>query len=165
MEKLNTPLGTISISIDDINIQYKAIKLENNQKVFPDIEGRYRIDVPYNTDNSEHIISCTVDNIIDSKVSHYFDSGEGFECETFHQGDTKLTIGIEYDDSCYHDDERVEDCEYDSVHLEDGIGYHILKTTKSNIFTFGIAWIDEFKDEDNLQTYFAADPTLYKDSH
>ena len=159
MKKLITPLGKISIYIDGISTEYKAVRLKNNPSVFPNLGGRYRIELNYVSDNLEHFIICVIDDIDPSKVKKYAESGEKLECQSFYKEDIKLSIGIECDTGYYDTGERVGSYDYDSVYLENGIGYHILPMTKSHKFIFGLAWIDECREEDEIQTWFGADPT------
>ncbi len=97
MKKLITPFGTILIYINDIEMEYQAIKLENNPVLFPDIDGRYKITVKYDSDNSEHFIYCMIDNMDCSKIQNGPESGERLECQTFYQDNMKLSKGIESD--------------------------------------------------------------------
>ncbi|MBS4537539.1 hypothetical protein GOQ27_03640 [Clostridium sp. D2Q-11] len=160
MRKLITPLGTLSIFFDDIEINYEAIRLGKNTKLFPNIEGRYKITVGYNSDNIRHKIHCIINNLDYSKVEQVVESGEGLECQSFYLDKIKLSIGIECDVGYFHTGERIGTYDYDSLYLENGMGYDILQDTKSQEFVFFIAWITESTDDTEVETWFAADPTM-----
>ncbi|MDD3174455.1 MAG: hypothetical protein PHF63_12495 [Herbinix sp.] len=160
MEKVMTPFGTISIYFNNTEITYQAIKLETNSVLFPNIDGRYKIVVHYESDILEHFIYCVIDNIDFSKVHSGHESGEGLECQAFYQENTKLSIGIECDTIYLASGERVSNYDYDSLYLKNGMGYHILPDTNSHEFTFGIAWINKCTDNNDVQTWYGADPTI-----
>lgn len=95
-----------------------------------------------------------------SKVKCYPESGERLECQAFYQGKVKLSIGIECDTGYFDTGERIGNYDYDSKYLENGIGYSILPTTESHELVFGIAWINVCTDENDVQTWYGADPTF-----
>lgn len=160
MGKLITPLGELLILVDGIEVRYNFIRLENNSSIFPNIAGRYKIELEYNSDYSEHQICCIIENIDSRKIDNYAESGERLECQSFYKEDIKLSIGIECDTGYYEIGERIGNYDYDSLYLENGICYHILETTKSHKLVFGIAWINESIEDNDIQTWFAADPTI-----
>lgn len=160
MGKLITPLGSIRIYDNDIEIEYKAIKLNNDSVLFPNINGRYKIEVEYESDNLPHLICCIIDAMDSDKTEFSSESGERLECQAFYQGNIKLSIGIECDTGYFNTGERIGNYDYDSIYLNNGIGYSILPTTKSHILIFGIAWINKCNDENDVQTWYGADPTI-----
>jgi hypothetical protein len=160
MNKLKTPLGSIKIYNDDTEIEYNAVKLDNDPAIFPNVDGRYRIAVEYESDNLTHLICCVIDNMDCSKVKCHPETGERLECQAFYQGRVKLSIGIECDTGYFNTGERISNYDYDSRYLENGIGYSILPITETNELVFGIAWINECTDENDVQTWYGADPTL-----
>ena len=160
MENLITPLGSVVIYIDDWQVKYSAIKLNNDSVLFPNIDYRYKIIIEYENDNLPHCICCAIEDIDYSKVKDYPESGERLECKAFYQDNVKLSIGIECDTGYFDTGERIGHYDYDSIYLDNGIGYNVLSTTKSHSFVFGIAWINECTDENDIQTWFAADPTI-----
>lgn len=161
MGKLITPLGSVTIYNNyNIEIEYNAIKLENDSALFPNINSRYKIAVEYESDNLSHLICCVIDDMDYSKTKCYPESGERLECQAFYQDTVKLSIGIECDTGYFDTGERIGNYDYDSIYLNNGIGYSILPSTKSHELIFGIAWISKCTDENDLQTWFGADPTL-----
>ncbi|NLK22139.1 MAG: hypothetical protein GX308_08735 [Epulopiscium sp.] len=159
MEKLITPLGVVAIYNNANKIKYKIVKLDCNSNIFPDIDGRYKIIVEYENDMFPQLIYCTLEGIDFSSIESYDESGEGLECKAFYQDDIKLSIGIAAD-TIYVDGKRISSYDYDSVNLHNGLGYHILPTTKSQKLIFGVAWIKGRNEANEVQTWYAADPTI-----
>lgn len=160
VEKLITPLGSVVIYKDDCKVKYSAIKLDNDSVLFPNIDGRYRIIIEYESDNLPHCICCVIEDLDHIKTNHYPESGERLECQAFYRDKVKLSIGIECDTGYFDTGERIGNYDYDSIYLDNGIGYNILSTTKSHVLVFGIAWINECTDENDVQTWYGADPTI-----
>lgn len=159
MGKLITPLGSVTIYDNDVEIEYNAIKLDNNIRLLSEINGRYKIVVEYESDNLSHLICCVICDMDCSQTKSYPESGERLECQAFYKDKIKLSIGIECDTGYLNTGERIGSYDYDSIYLDNGIGYSILPTTKSHKLIFGIAWINECTDENDVQTWFGADPT------
>ena len=160
MAKIETPLGQIQVFFDGQPIKYIGIKLENDVAVYPDVAGRFKIEIEYKSDLSNHSIYCKVDNL-DREVHGSPESGERLEANAFYIADKKLTVAAE-GDAYYIDNTRYSDYQYDYdvSYLDDGLQYDILPFTKSQIFVFGISWINSCTIENDHQTWFAADPTL-----
>ena len=106
-----------------------------------------------------HIIYCTLEGINFNVIESYNESGERLECKAFYQDDIKLSIGIEADTE-YIDGKRVSSYDYDGVNLHNGLGYHVFPITKSQKFVFGVAWINKYNETNEVQTWYAADPTI-----
>lgn len=159
MSKLKTPLGTIRVFDNNKEVEYTVAKLDVNPTIFPDLNGRFKIIVEYENDQLSHFISCTLDGIDYRKAKCEIEPGERLECKSIYQGNIKLSIGIECE-SCYLNGKRVSDYDYDSEYINNGIGYTIFPTTKSQTFIFGLAWIKEYNKTNEVQTWFGADPTI-----
>lgn len=158
--KLITPFGEIVILLDDKEYDYSFVKKENNEGLFPNVLGCYRIVVEYVPDGKEHEIKCIIPNM------KYFDrgpeSGECIECQAFYQDDMKLSICVECETGYLPDGSRWSDrYDYDASYLENGMSYLILNQTKEDKYIFGLSWIDNVVDnpERDVQTWFAADFT------
>lgn len=54
----------------------------------------------------------------------------------------------------------MEDYDYENDYLDNGVSYEIFDFTKTRQFFFAICWIDDYTDENELQTWFGADPTI-----
>ena len=69
---------------------------------------------------------------------------------------------MEGDAGYYSDGTRVSEVyDYDNDYMEDGVSYLILKETKTTKYVFGVAWIEKVTTENDVQTWFGADPTLF----
>ncbi len=50
--------------------------------------------------------------------------------------------------------------DYDNEYYSDGVSYIILESTHTSNYKFGIAWIENYEDANEVQTWFGADTTL-----
>lgn len=50
---------------------------------------------------------------------------------------------------------------YRNEYMEDGVLYLVMKETKTIKYVFGIAWIENVTTENDVQTWYGADPTLF----
>lgn len=159
--KLTSPLGEISFFIDDNEIEYsyKALK---SFECCPDINGRYIIEIAFMPDGKEHSISCVISN--SNKIAETdFESGEYLECQAFYSDNIKISIGLEGDNGYDPDTGRREsEFDFDVDYLNDGMAYSILPFTKTQKYLFGISWLSPYNEENDVQTWYAADPFYYK---
>lgn len=51
--------------------------------------------------------------------------------------------------------------DYDNGYMEESVLYLVMKETKTTMYVFGIAWIDNVTAENDVQTWYGADPTLF----
>lgn len=145
---LTTPLGDIEIYINDKKIEYVERNIRISDKLCPDIDGKF------------HVISCKIKDYISSKEDGV-ESGERLELKSFYRDNIKLSIGMEGDAGYYPDGTRASDVyDYDNDYMEDGVSYLILEETKTTRYVFGVAWIENVTAENDVQTWFGADPTL-----
>lgn len=158
--KLSTPFGEASIFIDDKEIEYNFVKLKPFKNC-PDIDGRYVIEIDFKPDGKEHKISCEISNI-DSNFETDFESGERLECRSFYSGNIKMSIGCEGDNWYDPDGTRDSLYDYDVDYLDNGMAYSILPFTKTEKYIFVLSWILSCNNENDVQTWFAADPFYYK---
>lgn len=169
MPALITPFGRVQVNIDGEEIEYSANEGKKIENLCPEITGRYQITIYFEPDGNEHEISCILPEI--EKVNREPESGERLELQSFYNSKRwKISIGLEGESGCFIDGKRVSDdydYDYDVEYLENGMSYLILKKTKTMRYVFGIAWIDDVGWDDadeecdrNIQTWFAADPTL-----
>ena len=91
---LITPLGDIEIYIDDKKIEYVERNIRISDKLCPDVDGRYSIEVNFIPDRKFHVISCKIKDYISSKEDG-IESGERLELKSFYRNNTKLSIGME----------------------------------------------------------------------
>ena len=161
LNMLTTPLGDIEIYIDDKKIEYVERNIRKPDKLCPDVDGRYCIEVNFLPDGKSHVISCKIKDYISSKEDG-IESGEQLELKSFYRHNTKLSIGMEGEAGCYPDGTRASDVyDYDNDYMDDGVSYLILEETKTTRYVFGVAWIENVTAENDVQTWFGADPTLF----
>lgn len=145
---LNTPLGEIEIYIDGIAVAYKEHPLSFD-RTCPDLSGRYKIVIDFVPDGAQHCIACLIKPHIPSDRD-CVESGERLECKGFYSETAKVSIGMEGD----------IEYDYDNGYLDNGVQYVILPLTKTQRYVFGIAWIENFDEAREVQTWFGADPTM-----
>ena len=68
----------------------------------------------------------------------------------------KLSIGVEAEFSNL----PVYEYDYNGRNLRNGIEIEILPETETQYFIFGVAWLKKCSEENDMQTWFAADPTI-----
>ncbi len=82
--------------------------------------------------------------------------------KSFYKGHSKLSIGMEGETGYFADGTRAFDTyDYDTEYLEDGVRYVINEDTKTDRYVFGVAWIENVTDDNDVQTWFGADPTMF----
>ncbi|MDO5292729.1 MAG: hypothetical protein Q4F05_08265 [bacterium] len=156
---LLTPLGKIKILYDNEEIEYKALAIEYD-KSCTELDGRYLIRVSFKPDGHRHIISCRIINYTPN-TNDDIESGENLELKSFYKEKVKLSIGMEGDTGYFLNGMRLSEYyDYDTEYLHDGVGYVVLETTTTDEYKFGIAWLNNCTEENDVQTWFGADPTL-----
>lgn len=155
---LETPIGYIEICIDGSAIHYVAQRVHFD-KTYRELSGRYKIEIEFIPDGNNHTISCCLKNYRKSE-DDYIETGENLELKSFYLNATKLSIGMEGDTGYFADGTRISEYDYDNGYLDNGVQYEILPITKTSLYVFGIAWIDNVNDDNEVQTWFGADPTL-----
>lgn len=155
---LVTPLGEIEISVDNkpIKYAYKKIKCDKTCK---DLSGRYSIIVDFIPDGKEHIIACRIKSYTPSEKDEC-ETGENLELKSFYQKNVKLSLGME-GDTCYIDERNLSRYDYNNDYITDGVQYCLLSFTKTERYLFGIAWIENVNENNDVQTWFGADVTLF----
>ncbi|MBR5948325.1 MAG: hypothetical protein IKZ82_06710 [Clostridia bacterium] len=167
MERLKTPFGEIQILIDGETTPYFVQEGRPLDVLCPHVLGRYQITVQFVPDGKEHSIACIFEPICSYERTP--ESGERLECQSFYNDRRfKMSIGLECE-AGYIDGVRAsEEYDYDADYLEDGMVFLIDSNTKTEYYTFGIAWIgdvgrdDPIEDDNNrdIETWYGADPTL-----
>lgn len=155
---LVTPLGNIEVLIDNKPISYDAIECKCDRTCMG-LDGRYYIKVELIPDGQSHEIQCCIKNHIVSSRDG-IESGERLELKSFYHDLYKLSIGMEGDSGYLENGIRIGDYDYDNEYTDNGVKYMILPDTKTSVFIFGIAWIDNVNDNNDVQTWYGADPTL-----
>ncbi len=153
-----TPAGEIEIFLDGNKIDYFASSVEITS-ICGNLDGRYSIRVKFDPDGFAHIISCCIANYFPSEEDG-IESGERLELKSFYTNKSKVSIGMEADLG-YINKQRISTYDYDAGYLKNGVYYELLPETQTQEYIFGIAWLNTCSDENDVQTWFGADPTLY----
>ena len=158
---LTTPLGDIEIYVDDNKVEYMEKNIRVSDKLCPDVSGRYAIKIDFIPAGKIHTISCKIKGHVSSKKDG-IESGEQLELKSFYKDNTKLSIGMEGESGYYADGMCVSDrYDYDNKYMGDSVLYLLMKETKTTKYVFGIAWIENVTTENDVQTWYGADPTLF----
>ena len=167
METLSTPFGEIRILIDAHPVPFIAREGRKPEGLCPHVLGRYQINVRLVPDGKEHTIACVFES--DCSYQRTPESGERLECQSFYNDSGfKMSIGLACE-AGYTDGVRAaHGYDYGADYLENGMSFRIGTATKTELYTFGIAWIDHVGwddpvDENNdrdVETWYGADPAL-----
>ena len=87
-----SPFGAIKLFVNDEEVRFTAIELENLELYCRDVNGRYLIEHEYKSENQIQKIKCCIPSI---DIKKEIESGERLEAISFYKNDIKLTIGIE----------------------------------------------------------------------
>ena len=171
--ELITPLGTVFLLIDEEPVDFSMTELGPMDNLCPKLEGRFKLEVDFIPDGKEHLISCCLQP--SQSVTGYAESGERLESFGYYSLNKKIkvSIGLEaeagYIRNVTGEIVRLSDTyDYDSEFKEaDGLfynSYFLLPDTKTAHYIFGIAWITGCDQDNDIQTWFGADPTYMKGS-
>ena len=141
---LTTPLGNIKVYVDGICVDYKANEYSFNRHPCKErpVVGCYRIEIDtHGRSDIAYVAELTED------ISNTGSSGENYIDAEFIKDNIILTIGMEDENPAY-----------ESVSIENGLRYHLIKPV--NKVVFGIAWATDYDGADDVRTWYAADPTL-----
>ena len=167
MDTLLTPFGEIEIMVDGKTVPYSTREGRKLEGLCPHVLGRYQIEVRFIPDGKAHTIACVLGP--DCAYGKTPESGERLECQSFYNDRRfKLSIGIECETGYVGEVRATDKYDYDADYLENGMSFLIDQNTKTEQYTFGIAWIDNvgWKDSANedigrdIETWYGADPTL-----
>ncbi|KXB72773.1 MAG: hypothetical protein E6970_00170 [Peptostreptococcus sp.] len=168
MKRLNTPLGDISIKINDKEISYEYKKCAND-RTCPNLLGRYLIEIISKPTGEEYSISCEIIN--NKSLKSEIENGEMLECIGFYgEGRIKLSIGA-YGESWGYIGSRLMETsnDYDIEYKPNGLSYLVLKETETEKYYFAVSWIDDVGYEDpinngehdrDVETWYGSDPIL-----
>ncbi|WP_052129865.1 hypothetical protein [Ureibacillus sinduriensis] len=150
---LVTPLGNIKVYVNNEGVDFTAIKLVNDLH-FPnsDIKGRFLIQYEYRNDYKHQEITCCIPSL---NVEGVIESGERLEAISFYKKDIKLTIGVDWEFTDYP-----EYIDFSGDYLNNGIQYVTFHNTADRKFSFGVCWIQPCTEENDIQTWFGADPSF-----
>ena len=149
---LKTQFGNIVITFDGVSVPFSIIPI-SNKRLFPDVDGAFMLKYLYAYDGKPHTLRCYLDM---RNITGYSESGERLEAISFYEQDRKLTIGCEG----WFGEPKEYGYDYDGSYLDNGLEIEITPHTKSKAFLFGVSWLVHCTDKNEVQTWFAADPTI-----
>ena len=149
---VSTPLGAVKLFVNDEEVEFTATKLNHSDPKYSEVSGRFLIPYDFKKDVKNQKIACCIPGL---DVEGEIESGEKLEAISFYKHNVKLTIGVEAE---FTDHPNYID--YSGDYLDNGVQYRTTKSTKDQRFKFGICWIQPFTDENEVQTWFGADPYL-----
>lgn len=152
--KLITPLGEFCTYIDDNECEYEVIAPERNINTI-DTEGTYNVRVNFVNDGKHHKIRYDIKNENLNKYYYNFDSDEYFECRTYKNDITYLSVGVNAETISSDETEEQYMKYYEIDYIMDFFEYQILPTTKTSSFLYGISWL---KNEENDENFFGSEP-------
>ncbi len=167
MEKLITPFGEIKILIDGTSVPYLVKEGSKLEALCLHLLGRYQITVHFMPDGKEHTLACIFEP--ECSFNRSPEGGERLECQGFYNDSRmKMSIGVECEAGYIGSVRASEGYDYDAGYLENGMSYCIEADTKTELYVFGIAWIDDVGWDDpndynrhrDVETWYGADPTL-----
>ncbi|WP_306479949.1 hypothetical protein [Mediterraneibacter sp.] len=151
--ELITPIGSIVLSLDDEPVYFSYSVLEPNEKYFSNVDAAYRLSYDFVADGKPHTLFF---KFKEGSFETEPESGELFEAVSFYKEKFKLTLGciasfVDYEDY---------NLDYDGTLCDAGIEIYIAETTKSQTFRFGVCWIENCTKENDVQTWYGADPSI-----
>lgn len=149
-DMLNTPFGKIKVTLDGAAVPCVVRPVEN-ARLFPDVSGAYLLEFAFEQDGMPHELCCYLDAPAPEAEP---ESGEDLEALSFRVGTGKLTLG------CVSWTGPLEEADYGGAYLPSGFRLLLRPDTKSGTFRFGAAWVEHCTAENDVQTWFAADPTI-----
>jgi hypothetical protein len=152
-EAFHTPFGIIQILIDNTIESFHHRSIAINEQLFPNVDAAHRINIKVENDGKSHTIRI---RLMNCDVGGNVESGETLEAISFYKNNGKITIG------CYASfgDSAAYNLGYDGFYHSDGIQINIPPTTQTQEYKFGICWIKECTDKNDIQTWFGADPSI-----
>lgn len=149
---LHTPFGDVVMQLDGISVEGKLQRTAPNPR-WPEVREAYLLHYDYRSDQRAHGLTCLFQGAFQTGG---IESGERLELYSMYCGGGRLSIGVEGDfsDRCgYGYDFLGEYC-------ENGLSIHLLPETRDRRFSFGVAWLESCTKENDVQTWFMADPTV-----
>lgn len=149
--ELRTPFGGIQVLVDDSVVKFYHCSIDPNKKLFPDADATHRINIKVKNDGKTHTVRIRLNNC---DVDGNIESGENLETISFYKNNGKITIG------CYASFAEDYNFDYDGGYCSDGIEIEIFPETQTEEFEFGVCWIKECTEQNDVQTWFGADPSI-----
>lgn len=155
---LDTPLGKIHVTWDGKLIEYRIEKAPLYEAC-KDLDGRYFIHISFEPDGKEHNIDCKLVDF--SPIETEPSSGERVESLEIYEKEIKMSIATQAEILLRDRNGNIEDdpCNiynYDVEYLETGMRYIILPITTEKEVVFGVSWMSNYDDDNEVQTWFGA---------
>ena len=150
---LYTPMGFVELLMDGRPVSFLDLSIDPDEKRFPDVDATHRLAYEYEADGRSHTLHF---RIKDCKLEANPETGELLEAVSFYKENEKITLGCTASFGDYED----YNLDYDGSICGDGMELYIAATTKSQTFKFGVCWIKECTDENDVQTWYGADPSI-----
>lgn len=153
---LKTPFGNIEVLFDSKPANLLIQKSQTlKDKLYPNIECAYLVSYEYISDYSEHLITCILER---DNLNGEIESGEHLDAISFYIDSGKLTLGCKSDFGMPQEG----NFDYDGRYLKNGLEIYITSNTKSQLFTFGVSWLKNVTADNEIQTWFASDPSTHQ---
>lgn len=148
--ELNTPFGKVTATFDGKPISFEYLCIDPDKRLFPDVDGAYRIKIDYVSDGREHTLLFLLS---DCESDGEPETGERLEAVSFYPRDGKITLG------CYASfgDYKDYPFDFDGTLRKNGIEISVLPETKTRTMLFGVSWVEHCTEENDVQTWFGAD--------
>lgn len=148
---MDTPFGKIKALFDGQPMAFSKICVDPDKRYFPHVDKVYRIIINIEPDGKEHTLEFL---LVDCEVEGEPETGERLEAVSFYLGRGKITLG------CYASfgDYKDYDFDFGGDLKKNGIEISIFPTTATKQFFFGVSWVKRCTKENDVQTWFGADP-------
>ena len=152
---LKTPFGNIRMFLDKKEVEFNFSKIQNS-KSFLKTETyslKYEFKKEKVDKTSKHFLKCILETNFEYEA--YVETGERLEAISFEINKGKLTIGTVSGLSMVEVDGNNND--FDIEYLENGIEIVIFEKTRTQIFSFGVSFLENANVENEVQTWLAVD--------
>lgn len=156
---IHTPLGEIEVKVDGEEANCVLRKLSVDEHC-PELDGRYAILVDDIVDRYEHTVSCCIKRYRKTK-NDFIEPGERLDLKTFCKGSVRLSIGMFSDIQDEWGESADPAGNYWTEYLNNGVQYHLVPGKSHTVLPFGVAWLDHGNQENDVQTWYGADPTIW----
>jgi len=152
-----TPFGGVTLWFDGEPVTSKVMHIDadNDYALSHPVDGNVRVWFDFKADGNTHVLECKVRPLFPGEISPA--SGERLEGFEIHDEETILFIGVEYDSESEVGFD-VGQYDYTAVVIDNGVKVEINPDTHSQLFVFGIAWVDYVDEKMMANTWLVGDP-------
>lgn len=151
--QIKTPFGKILFFLDGVPVSFEYRSIDPDEALFPNVAAAYRIQVCVEPDGKAHLLKM---QLSEGAVTGDTEPGERLEAISFYSERGKITLGCYASFGDYLD----YNLDYDGSLCHDGIEVDIFSSTKTQVYKFGVCWLDVCTEENEAQTWFGADPGI-----